>query len=88
MRSRSLVASLLALALALPLSAQEDEADERDLTDAFALASAWLDAEQDFKDLPGIAVAVVRDQEIAWEAAFGYADLEAGALGRGVITRF
>ena len=77
MRVRPIAAVLLSLAIALPLTAQEKE-EERDLTDAFALAAAWLDAEQDFKDLPGISVAVVRDQEIAWKAAFGHADVEAG----------
>lgn len=77
MRVRTL-ALLLAHVTALPICAQENPGKERDLTDALALAAAWLDAEQDFKDLPGISVAVVRNQEVAWKAAFGYADVEAG----------
>lgn len=85
MRRCSLVLLLLVLALAVPLSAQEGE--ERDLTDAFGLAAAWLDAEQDFKDLPGIAVAVVRDQEVAWKAGFGHADIQAG-VSMSPDTRF
>lgn len=76
MRVRSLTAILLTLTMAVPLLAQEED-KPKDLTDAFALAAAWLDAEQDFKDLPGISVAVVRDQDVAWKAAFGHADIEA-----------
>lgn len=78
MRVRVLPLVLLLMSTAGPLVAQEGKGDERDLTDAFSLAAAWLDAEQDFKDIPGIAAAVVRDQEIAWKAAFGHADVEAG----------
>ena len=72
---------LVALVLGAPagLTAQgPSESQERDLTDAFTLADAWLDAEQDFADLPGIAVAVVRGQDVAWKAAFGHLDVEAG----------
>lgn len=79
MSIRSLAVLLLLVIITRPLGAQQPPVPkDRDLTDAFALAAAWLDAEQDFKDLPGIAVAVVRDQEIAWKAAFGHADVDAG----------
>ncbi|MDH3222302.1 MAG: serine hydrolase [Gemmatimonadota bacterium] len=78
MRVRLVMVVLLLLAMPVPLVAQAGDGEERDLTDALALAAAWLDAEQDFKDLPGIAVAVVRDQEVVWTAAFGHVDREAG----------
>ena len=78
MRFKSLTLVMLSFATAVPLLAQDGKGEERDLTDAFALAAAWLDGEQDFKDLPGISAAVVRDQEVVWTAAFGHADKEAG----------
>lgn len=31
-------------------------------------------------DIPGVSIAVVREGEIAWSSAYGYADLEAGRL--------
>ncbi len=53
------------------------QSDSVDLTDALALAEVWLEAEQDYHDLPGIAAAIVRDQDIVWSGAFGHADVEA-----------
>lgn len=81
MATRSLAALLLLVLVPPTLAAQSRPLPkDRDLTDAFVLAEAWLDAEQDFKDLPGITVAVVRDQGAAWKGAFGHVDVEAGVL--------
>jgi CubicO group peptidase (beta-lactamase class C family) len=77
-RSEWTLLPILAL-LALPLSAQSvDPPDPVDLTDAMTLASAWLDAEQDFKNIPALTAAVVRDQDVVWSGAFGHVDVEAG----------
>lgn len=77
-RRNCLLALLLAVA-AMPVAGQQGVNDEEiDLTDALSLAAVWLDAEQDFKDLPGITAAIVRNQEVAWSGAFGHADVEAG----------
>lgn len=48
------------------------------LRDAVTLAESWLEAERAFKDIPGISVGVVHDQELVWSAGFGHADPELG----------
>lgn len=42
----------------------------------FAILDAWLDAMKDFERLPGISVAVVKNQDIIYSKGFGFADLE------------
>ena len=37
---------------------------------------AWLDAQRDFDRLPGISVAIVKDQDIIFQKGYGYADVE------------
>ena len=68
-----LLIPLLSILLLLPGFSQEYSK----LDDAFRLMEVWLDAQKDFERLPGIAVAVVNDQEILWDQGFGYADINA-----------
>lgn len=46
------------------------------LQQALALADAWLDAQRDYLEIPGLSVGVVYDQELVWSRGFGFADLE------------
>jgi CubicO group peptidase (beta-lactamase class C family) len=47
-----------------------------DIQDAFILIDKWMSAQRDFDRLPGISVAIVKDQMTIWSKAFGYADLD------------
>jgi CubicO group peptidase (beta-lactamase class C family) len=66
----SLVAGLW-LALASGLPAQESSAG---LAPALRLIDAWLDAQRDYDQLPGLSAGVVVDQELVWAAAYGLAN--------------
>ncbi|MDX9734086.1 MAG: serine hydrolase domain-containing protein [Thermoanaerobaculia bacterium] len=46
------------------------------VTQALSLLTAWFDAEQAHRRLPGLSLAVVRDQELLYARGFGYAHLE------------
>jgi CubicO group peptidase (beta-lactamase class C family) len=50
--------------------------DKKDYSEAFKLIEVWLDAQQDFEQLPGISAIVVEDQEVMWTGAFGFANPE------------
>ncbi len=69
---KSIPLIFLVLLCLVKLSAQ----DEPDLKDAKRLLETWLDAQTDYERLPGIAVAVVKDQDLLWKAGFGFADVE------------
>ncbi len=43
---------------------------------ALSLLTAWFDAEQAHRRLPGVSLAVVRDQELLYARGFGYAHAE------------
>ncbi|MFN0182119.1 MAG: serine hydrolase domain-containing protein [Gemmatimonadales bacterium] len=65
-----------------PLAAQEPAspggvAADPDVLGAQRLFSAWLDGQMAYRGLPGIAVGVVRDQQLVWAKGFGFADLKA-----------
>jgi len=52
--------------------------DKKDYSEAFKLIEVWLDAQQDYEQLPGISAIAVEDQEVMWTGAFGYANPETG----------
>lgn len=47
-----------------------------DYAEAFTLIKAWLDAQRDYDQVPGMSVIVVDDQRVLWTAAFGMANVE------------
>ena len=68
---------LLALSLtAASLHAQSpNPGADPDVQGAIRLFSAWMDGQIKWRDLPGVAVGVVADQELVWAAGFGFADI-------------
>lgn len=40
------------------------------------LLEKWIVSQMESRDLPGLAIAVVHDQDLVWSRGFGYADLE------------
>jgi CubicO group peptidase (beta-lactamase class C family) len=56
--------------LAGAASANDDFSNEK------ALIESWLSAQRAYDNVPGMTAAIVDDQDLAWSAAFGYADIE------------
>lgn len=51
-----------------------------------ALIESWLSAQRAYDNVPGLSVAVVRDQELLWSGGFGLADIDSGqAAGANTI---
>lgn len=46
------------------------------VSDAIRLIDAWLEAQQHYDRLPGISVAIVRDQELIWSKGYGVSDVK------------
>lgn len=53
----------------------QDEGKEP-LSDALRYIDAWLEAQQVYDRLPGVSVAIVRDQEVIWSKGYGLADVK------------
>jgi CubicO group peptidase (beta-lactamase class C family) len=45
-------------------------------SDAIRFIDAWLEAQQVYDRLPGISIAIVKDQELLWSKGYGVADLK------------
>ncbi|CAN5903943.1 hypothetical protein BH11GEM1_BH11GEM1_27750 [soil metagenome] len=50
-------------------------ASHPDVLGAERLFSAWMEGQIAYRGLPGIAVGVVKDQELVWSKGFGFADV-------------
>ena len=67
--------------LTLPLSVASldaqspNTADDADVQGAIRLFSAWMDGQIRWRELPGVAVGVVADQQLVWSQGFGLADI-------------
>ncbi len=46
------------------------------LSDALRFVDEWLEAEQVYDRLPGISVAIVKDQELIWSKGYGSSDIK------------
>ena len=77
------VASLAATAAArgqqpAPAPSTAALAQDPRVVSALELARSWLEAERAYERIPGISVAIVRDQDLLWEGGFGQADVADG----------
>lgn len=70
------LAALAALIVAPALRAQP-VASHPDVLGAQRLFSAWMDGQIAYRQLPGVVVGVVHDQQLVWAQGFGYADVAA-----------
>ena len=78
----TLAAALLLGSAGARLSAQEtaprpSPANDAEVKGAERLFSAWLLGQIAFRNLPGVVVGVVADQDLVWSAGFGFADTTA-----------
>jgi CubicO group peptidase (beta-lactamase class C family) len=48
---------------------------ETDYSEAIGIIDIWLEAQREYDRIPGISVAVVKDQELIWSKGYGLADL-------------
>lgn len=44
--------------------------------DAVTVLEPWIDEQMSYQGVPGMSVAVIHDQDVIWESAYGYADLQ------------
>ncbi len=74
-----LTAVLAWLAAPLPAAAGgADVAKKPPVGDAIKLLDLWIEEQRAYRELPGLAVGVVVDQELIWSRGFGVRDLETG----------
>ena len=75
-RPLTLVALLL---LANPIHATGELAEQSPVADAIALLDLWIEEQRTYRDLPGLSIGVVHDQELVWAKGYGTSDLETEA---------
>ena len=76
MRTACVAAAVLVL-LAAPVGSQSaNPADNPDVQGQVRLFSAWLESQIAYRELPGVVVGVVYDQDLIWAKGFGRADLD------------
>ena len=74
---KRLVTLWLSLVFVSPCIAQQGTiTDHPRVQEALQLLELWVDAKQDYDDVPGMSMAVVYDQDIIWSKGFGLANRE------------
>jgi D-alanyl-D-alanine carboxypeptidase len=70
----------LALLFLLPSAGVAGSLREHpDLAPKIALLEQWIETQRVYRGIPGLAIAVVHDQDLVWSRGFGVADLKTGA---------
>lgn len=57
----------------LQLNAQKNE---KNYDEVLEILNIWLEAQKDYKKIPGLSVAIVQNQDLMWAAAYGKANIE------------
>lgn len=70
--------TVLAFLLAASATWGANTASDPEVAGALRLYEAWVQEQMLYRDLPGLAVAVVADQEVVWAKGFGLADRDKG----------
>jgi len=65
-----------ALAVSIGLAEGTAIRQHPDVGANIALLDRWIRSQMEYRGLPGVAVAVVYDQDLVWSGYYGYADLE------------
>ncbi len=77
MRWRSIL-SLTLLLTSAPLAGQSEAGllDRPAIADAVKVLDMWIEQQIVHRNLPGLSIAVVFDQELVWSKGYGYSDIE------------
>ncbi|MBI4541192.1 MAG: beta-lactamase family protein [Gemmatimonadetes bacterium] len=76
MRAYGLVA-LLVLARGTPLGGQQPSLrQDPDVATSLSVLESWIEVELKARNIPGLAMAIVHDQDVLWSRGFGFADVE------------
>lgn len=54
--------------------------EKSDFSQPLQVIAAWLEAQKDYENIPGISAGIVVDQNLIWSDGFGYSDLNSKAL--------
>lgn len=75
--------SLSLIRLPGPISADEPRrassgklAECEEVASALRLLEAWIDSHLAYRNLPGLSIGIVHDQDLIWSKGFGHADVE------------
>jgi CubicO group peptidase (beta-lactamase class C family) len=41
-----------------------------------AVIDTWIEAQLAYENIPGLSVAIIKDQQLVWSKGYGYADVE------------
>jgi CubicO group peptidase (beta-lactamase class C family) len=52
-------------------------AQQEDVASSLRLLEAWIESHIAYRNLPGLAIGIVHDQDLIWAKGFGYANVEA-----------
>lgn len=69
---------LSTLVVCLPGMSQSALKTDSAYLEPLRVIEAWLDAQIDYQDIPGISAAFVAGQDLVWSKGFGYSDLKLG----------
>ena len=67
----------IVLLLALPFCCSAALPDDPEVKGAERLFASWIRGQIAYRNLPGLAVGVVYDQQLVWAQGFGFADVDA-----------
>ncbi|HEY0592259.1 MAG TPA: serine hydrolase, partial [Thermoanaerobaculia bacterium] len=75
---RRTVSSALVLLFFTGIAIAQEPTSPPTRDQALALVRAWADAQRAYEGIPGMSIAIVRDQDLVWSGGFGAADPSAG----------
>lgn len=70
-----LYATLVTTAALAAVTSNAEITEHPEVAGNLALLDRWIDAHQDYGQVPGISVGIVLDQDLIWEKSYGYSNV-------------
>jgi len=64
------------LVLVMCLISLKTQAQDSLYKEPIAVIDAWIEAQMAYEKIPGVTVAIIKDQQLVWSKGYGYADVE------------
>ena len=65
--------TLILIILVLSVHAQAQDSVYKE---PIAVIDTWIEAQMAYEKIPGVTVAIIKDQQLVWSKGYGYADVE------------
>jgi len=76
MKRLIILLAIMLLCVASSVAASNSIIQNSEVESSITLLETWIEAQMDYRGIPGLSIGIVYDQDLIWAKGFGYSDVE------------